>query len=231
MRRQIFVFLLAFFSGIHIDFACSFQGLGAKYLLAGNYAGNNQYETALQILGGLSTQDGFNAVEHARYMDIFMLRKAVYQSNRILSQLTEAEKDTLYNMRDGLGRAYSVLANNILCFWYGDCEELVIPLPESISQLRQAPQSAATILNSLNSVKVYPNPAHGFTTFSYQLQKETKASLTIYDLTGKVISSFLINEQKGDILWDTRSHSNGMYIYELSIGTEKIATGKVTVEN
>ncbi len=207
--------------------------LQSKYTLAEHYAANHEYESALQILDDLSTQEGFDEAEHERYMDIFMLRKAVYQSNRILSQLSEEEKSALCDIREASDMSSSVIANNILCFWYNDCQEIEVPIPESEQQLRKIPtMPTATVLNNIyNSVVVYPNPSHGFTTFSYQIEREEKATLEIHDITGKIIETFLIKEKRGDILWDSRKYGNAIYIYEMKIGAEKVAVGKIVVEN
>ena len=67
----------------------------------------------------------------------------------------------------------------------------------------------------------YPNPFNPSTTISYALPFESEVSITIYDLTGSIIKSFVLNSQSAgfkDLLWDGRNNygqlvSSGVYIY------------------
>lgn len=69
----------------------------------------------------------------------------------------------------------------------------------------------------------YPNPFNTSTTISYALPFESEVSITIYDLTGSIIKSFMINNQSAgykDLLWDGRNNygaevSSGVYIYTI----------------
>ena len=76
----------------------------------------------------------------------------------------------------------------------------------------------------------YPNPFSSQTTIAYNLEKEENVSLTVYDLTGKVVDILIDNE-----LQSTGSHTvpfdgsylgTGIYFYALQIG-DSVQTQKM----
>ena len=69
----------------------------------------------------------------------------------------------------------------------------------------------------------YPNPFNPSTTISYSLPFESEVSITIYDLTGSIIKSFVPSNQSAgykNLLWDGRNNygqlvTSGVYIYTI----------------
>jgi hypothetical protein len=87
------------------------------------------------------------------------------------------------------------------------------------------------LTKSNTSIKVYPNPATDYVTFEYKMpQFVENAQLTVTDLTGKVVKNIQLQADKGQILWDTRSVQNGLYLYVLK--DEKgntLISGKISI--
>lgn len=84
--------------------------------------------------------------------------------------------------------------------------------------------------NSLN-INVYPNPVKGQATFAYTLTQATTVSLTIYDVTGKIVKAVETDFQiEGDyeLKWDGTSLTNGLYMYTLQTKNET-KSGKITL--
>jgi len=68
----------------------------------------------------------------------------------------------------------------------------------------------------------YPNPSRGQTTFKYQLPKESKVSLTVYNVVGQMIKRFDVGTKPAgyhQISWKDNTLPNGVYIYQLKAGT------------
>ena len=64
----------------------------------------------------------------------------------------------------------------------------------------------------------YPNPFNPVTTISYELPKESNITLTIYDITGRLVETLVDQKQNGghySIQWDTSLKSSGVYIYRI----------------
>jgi Txe/YoeB family toxin of Txe-Axe toxin-antitoxin module len=76
----------------------------------------------------------------------------------------------------------------------------------------------------------YPNPFHESTTFKYRLSEDSHVDLSIFDLTGRKITT-LVNQTKQEgtyeITWSPEKLSNGIYIASLSSGGRIIQTMKI----
>jgi agmatine/peptidylarginine deiminase len=85
-------------------------------------------------------------------------------------------------------------------------------------------------------ISVFPNPAHNFIRFTYNLSKFEPTQLFIYDITGKLIKQFVkTNNAVGqqEIIWNLEKENtnvNGIYIYTLLVG-QKQYNGKLVINN
>jgi hypothetical protein len=85
-------------------------------------------------------------------------------------------------------------------------------------------------------MSAFPNPANGGTTLSFTLPQRESVSLTIYDVSGRLVARIEAGSREAgphEIPWDGRSTSGaevatGMYLCRLDAGAY-LATGKVTV--
>ena len=85
-------------------------------------------------------------------------------------------------------------------------------------------------------VSVYPNPASGQVTFTLETKgTDRSASLVIYDLQGRIITTLLddqpLSPGEYELKWEGRSSSgskvsNGLYFYRLTVGNEAFG-GKI----
>jgi hypothetical protein len=67
----------------------------------------------------------------------------------------------------------------------------------------------------------YPNPSKGKTTFKYQLPRESRVSLTVYNVVGQVIKRFDIGKKPAgyhQVDWNDNTLPNGVYICQLRAG-------------
>jgi len=86
------------------------------------------------------------------------------------------------------------------------------------------------LTKQLTSIQIYPNPAKDYVTFDYRLPEYMQsATITVVDITGKVILNVNLNTYEGQYLWDTRIIKNGLYFINLkddkgqTILTEKLS--------
>jgi len=78
-------------------------------------------------------------------------------------------------------------------------------------------------------IKAYPNPFDKQTTLSYSLQKSSFVNLTVFDITGHIISRTSHGMQAGgahEILFDGEDLPDGVYVFELQTN-EYIHTSKL----
>lgn len=69
----------------------------------------------------------------------------------------------------------------------------------------------------------YPNPFNPNTVISYQLSINTKGKLVIFDVLGKKVKEFVLDREKGSVVWNGKDEfgkqvSSGIYIYRLETG-------------
>lgn len=67
----------------------------------------------------------------------------------------------------------------------------------------------------------YPNPFNPMTTIRYDLPKDSKVRLVIYDITGREVKTLVNKEQKAgkyEVKFNGSSLASGVYVYRLQAG-------------
>jgi hypothetical protein len=79
----------------------------------------------------------------------------------------------------------------------------------------------------------YPNPVKDATTFKIHLVKDSKITLSVYDLTGKRVALLASNEAKAagdhEIKWNVSGLNSGIYLAALYNGSQYVQSLKVTI--
>lgn len=109
--------------------------------------------------------------------------------------------------------------SELLCF-----EDTKIAYPDTTSCINAVGINEEMVKE--NSVAVYHNPNNGLFKFTIEAPFQ-EANLTIFDLTGKVITQQRITQNNTQI--NLLSHPKGMYFYQLLVD-EKQVTGKLIVQ-
>ena len=77
----------------------------------------------------------------------------------------------------------------------------------------------------------YPNPFKENTTIKYRLVTEAKIEISIFDLSGKKITT-LVNQMKQsgthEVTWSPENMSSGIYYVSLSTGSKTLQTIRVS---
>jgi len=92
-------------------------------------------------------------------------------------------------------------------------------------------QDETSVPNSFTLYGAYPNPFNPITTISYQLSVARRVSLSVYDITGRIVAK-LVNGWRDagvhEITFDASNISSGVYLYRLTSGQE-VLTGKIVL--
>ncbi len=78
----------------------------------------------------------------------------------------------------------------------------------------------------------YPNPFNPSTKISYKLQSSSYIELSVYDITGKLISNLVSKQQSAGIHeteFDANNLSSGVYFYALSADGKQIGVKRMTL--
>jgi hypothetical protein len=96
-----------------------------------------------------------------------------------------------------------------------------------------------TLLVSINKntnynnyqLETYPNPAEDYIKLAYTLPKNIKeAIVSIYDIEGKIVKTFTIDNNYKELLIDTKQFSNGAYLCQINSNGTKILDTKFIVQ-
>lgn len=85
--------------------------------------------------------------------------------------------------------------------------------------------------DSINFLTPYPNPAGNYITLAYTLPSSIKeATVTIYDIEGKIVKSYTIDHNYTELLIDTERFVNGTYLCQINSDGMKISDTKFIVQ-
>lgn len=76
-----------------------------------------------------------------------------------------------------------------------------------------------------------PNPFDAGSVISYSLPKtETNASIMIFNMTGRLLKTYKLNQKSGKIQVNADDFKNGIYLYSLVSGNRDIITKKMIIK-
>lgn len=81
-----------------------------------------------------------------------------------------------------------------------------------------------------NTTGIYPNPVRNNATITYELKKDSKVTINISDVTGKVVASYNFEKSAGlqQEQINFEALKSGIYFYEIK-SSEEVKTGKFTI--
>jgi len=163
--------------------------------------------------------------EHADEMNLQTIKNIQVDlliSERAFAELTANEIQVLKAIDDEKG-TYASIARSMVNAAIGDHEYEFLPLPlprpivsGSISQMDM----------SAESMNIYPNPTESLINIEFVLTDLEDASLTIYDATGKVVRSMMIENLVEVVSLDVSDFAEGMYIATLKTANGSVQSGK-----
>jgi len=141
-----------------------------------------------------------------------------------------ADPDDIGEQFDSIERLYSV---------FHDLNGQPIFGTVTISPIRIVARTAAndpTFLPEDLAVTAYPNPFNSSVTISFNLPQEGKVSVSIYDITGRMVQSFeqrVLRAGDNSLVWDATDDngsllSSGVYFYRI-IYDDQTVTTKITL--
>lgn len=89
--------------------------------------------------------------------------------------------------------------------------------------------SSVTEIVNQYDFKLYPNPNNGQMVLEYTIEKNEEAVLNIYDIAGKLISTYLINSNNKSIGINENSLDGGIYYYSISVNGKSVKSDKLVI--
>jgi len=186
------------------------------------------------------------------------IENAMDKIRRIQGTTYEMKTDEFPDMHFGEGTQYGFIAQDLekvipevtgqnAAGYYSVNYSMIIPLltqalkeqDEAMTEMQaQIDELEAIIKNRPNEFgdgsfelrQNRPNPASSFTTIEYKLPADAEnPSISIYDLTGRLIQKFQLNDTSGSLNINLADYIDGMYIYDLQINGEILTTRKMVI--
>ena len=80
---------------------------------------------------------------------------------------------------------------------------------------------------------IYPNPFNAITTIQFELPEDSFVSLTIYDISGKIVEELVnrnLNAGYNQVQWNANNNSSGIYFVKLNAGSYNNTTKLVLIK-
>ena len=84
-------------------------------------------------------------------------------------------------------------------------------------------------LSVSNHFSVFPNPNNGAMQMDYDLGTDNNAVMNLFDVTGKLIRVYTLENSKGTMLMNEQSLHNGIYFYRILVGDKIIKNDKIVI--
>jgi hypothetical protein len=202
------------------------------FAVAQSYIESNRFQDATNLLYDLSQLlDVKREADLLDEIDFFNgyihFREDIFNQGKDLFHLTK--DDLLFLMHYAVDYAGKprVAACNILCSIYGICMNEKEPKEKSLSKPNTASRAPEPAYGTMETL---PNPAKTYTTFKWDFGSlESKIVLTIYDPSGKLITTQELATPQGQWVWNTTNIPGGVYTYSATSKSLQVASGKVMV--
>jgi hypothetical protein len=209
----------------------------AQYSLAETFIAESESNRYAAQLRNLSRDLAYSASytqENEDYVELYGIKSQILKSGRSLRKLNPSEIERIRRIANNTKGDAAVQANTILCIAIGECKQLEISrLPTSLGVVPNTNQNSERFRNTTayESIFVHPNPTSGSLSINFEIQKAfTEGSMSLMDLTGKVVLQQKIDKNQKQIVWQTDNIERGLYFVLLRIDNRIVSQTKVLVQ-
>jgi hypothetical protein len=80
-----------------------------------------------------------------------------------------------------------------------------------------------------NEFNLFPNPNNGSMQLNYKIKPDSKGSLVIYDITGKLIVKYALESASNQLQINSGQLNNGIYLYHILVNDHAIKSDKLVI--
>jgi len=81
----------------------------------------------------------------------------------------------------------------------------------------------------ISNFNVFPNPSNGIINFEYTLQEEEHGEIQIFDIAGRLIQHYQLNNTESKFTINNLDLNAGTYMYKYSINGQIVNTEKLII--
>lgn len=167
-------------------------------------------------------------LEHDNLKDYIDFRSIINENNTAILDLGQEELGTLRTIAEKRTGRSSQMAQNILCFGYGECATFEAPQERQRSR-RVYDMTVAAITNLEGGYSMTPNPARTSVNFIVEGDlKESTRTLLVFNISGQLVIEKRIANTNTEI--EVNHLENGTYLYEVFEGETVVHQGKLIIQ-
>jgi len=211
-------------------------GLTSRYLAVetGFVVGANAVETQ-NFASPQDIADHLTAAaerdEHGNYVAFHALKQALADNGHVAwPHATDAQVWELVRIADANTGRSSLLAKNVLCFFFGICYDDDMETRELAAATIIPPQAEPTTLTGKQKITVHPNPAHDALRVAVTEGDAGIAHVEMFDMFGRAVrnSEFKIqNSNTQHFTIDASDIPSGVYVLRVTLTDGSVRTAKV----
>jgi hypothetical protein len=189
-------------------------------LIANSYAEQGDYTSAVEYLSSMENihqLDETELNEMAQYKLLLNLNRSLVDST---DSWHDADSLSIALLNEIAQSGYSLsatIAIGTLNYFF----DSTYTFPFNPVNDNNARTSGITINNkkasAFKNLYCSPNPANNYVVFHYNLLNERNGEIVIYTLDGKPLDKIVLNNEFGEVVYDTQSLTAGVYQYRLSL--------------
>ncbi len=171
--------------------------------------------------------------EHNNLDQYIQLRKNLNQNGKEILNLDSSDLSLLRVLAQNQTGKSSTMAQNILCFGYGECPTNEQPLlRKGHRRVYVAKSNADVAINNDIKVVLAPNPVKDLLNLSINgkfKSDDQKFQLELFNIQGKSVLNHSFNRKNIQI--NLSNLENGSYIYKIYLDNKILQTGKIIMQN
>ena len=189
------------------------------------------YESANNLISMIeqgSELDEWRQAEHDNLKAYVTFRASIRMNNKAILDLGEEELTTLRTIAEQKTGRSSHMAQNILCFGYGECDAGIVS-EGRVRSPRVYNMNPPVVNEQLENFSLVPNPAKTTVEITLDVeQTEGVKILRVYAINGQILLERIITNSKTTI--DVNQMENGAYLYEVLQDGTSIHQGKLIIQ-
>jgi hypothetical protein len=189
-------------------------------LIANSYAEQGDYNSAMQYLTSMENihqLDSIELTEMSQYKLLLGLNKSLVDS---ADSWYSADSLSIAQLNDIAQSGYSLsatIAIGTLNYFFDSTYTFPFNPLEGSNARTSGYSSNNKKISEFKNLYCSPNPANNYVVFHYNLLNERNGEIVIYTLDGKPLDKIVLNNEFGEIVYDTQSLTAGVYQYRLSL--------------
>ncbi len=186
----------------------------------------------LQSIPNLFNLQGEDTLEYQYFQSLKSLQINALDNDQNNEQLVGNHESTIRSIAEAGHYYASVQAQNLINSVKGlEYEpDMLLPSPQQQGMMAPLPGNFNTMESETVFLDAIPNPAKSRTVFHYRLPETIEvAQIIVTSMDGRTIKMIDVEGTFGQVEWDTKGVTEGIYIYRLITGNEAIETKRLVI--